>query len=833
MVLYVKHFNFKCMKKLITVLMVVLISGFSGMNLTAQNSSPSQPRLRQIQPKNFQWLGKAEVNKTTTEQGVFRTEYRGKAVSGNQSICPSIVKKSRTEDVATITLKVTGNSDSNGFQMLLDADHAFDFETMPNEALYPISEYKIPEGASADLTDPVVVRNSEASITIPEGVYDFTFLLPVPEYETIFNTRWRVNEELAMLDDYLFKAGYEYIFVIQLIDLVEFFPEIDAALTSITLPAVSASLTNSEPVQVVLTNPGTHDFSSVELSYQVNGKTPVTETYSETLAVGSEITYTFNTKADFSAQDVYYVTAWVSDANDMNPLNSKVVGVTKNPKPLDLPFSCTFAESEDMLVYWTIIDADGDGYKWEYDMMNMDADGNLGGSTQVNAVSPETNDYMISDPINLPTAGDYHVSFQAATFGFPESFQILYGLTADPNEMTVLADYTLDNFEWAFFVNNFSVATPGAYFFAFRYFVNGMGMAMNLDNITIDEGFFVGVPDMANLSPVLPASSCEMAGNGRIGLKFTNAGTEPIATFTLTYQMNDHPVVSQTYTQPVGLNETVTVYFDRLADFSATGDYKVVFTATTPNEENTNDNTVTTTISHFAPLTTLPFNSNFANAADVKDWNPNIYNGWVKAGNANAYIPNRDYYNPILLSRCISLPAGNYNFEFTYSGGFEFDQIYADDFYIACGLSGTDPMSWEPVKEYNEVFSWVPLKDDFDFQITEAGEYVIAVIPTEMMNLAIFTTSLKVGDVGISEVDASKASISLYPNPASEVLSVNVSNQTIEKISVYSASGTAVYRQSDINDSEYKVNTSQLTPGFYFISVQTNTGVTTSKFIVK
>ncbi|MDR0865721.1 MAG: T9SS type A sorting domain-containing protein [Candidatus Symbiothrix sp.] len=821
------------MKQLLTFFIWVLVSGLSGISLTAQNINPSQPRVKQIQPKNFQLQKKTDVNKTSTTQGVFRTEYQEQPVVRNQQIRPSIVKKSIADDVATITLKVTGNSDPNGFQMLLDADHAFDFETMSNEALYPISEYKIPEGASADLTNPVVVKNGEASITIPEGVYDFTFLLPVPEYETIFNTRWKENEELAMFDDYLFKAGYEYIFVIQLMDLVEFYPEVDAALTSITLPAVSASLTNSEPIQVVLSNPGTRDFSSVELSYQVNGGTPVTETYNGLLAAESEITYTFHTKADFSAQDVYYVSAWVTDANDMNPLNNEKHGVTKNPKPLDLPFSCTFAEEEDMLIYWTIIDADGDGYKWEYDSWNMDADGNFGGSVQVNAASSETNDYMVSDPINLPTAGDYHVTFQAATFGFPESFQILYGLTADPNEMTVLADYTLDNFEWAFFVNNFSVATPGAYFFAFRYFVNGMGMAMNLDNITIDEGLFVGVPNMANLSPVLPASSCEMAGNGRIGLKFTNAGTEPMATFTLTYQMNNNPVVSQTFTQPVGLNETVTVYFDQSVDFSAIGDYKVVFTATTPNEENTNDNTVTITISHFAPITALPFNSNFANAADIKDWNPNLPNGWFKAGNVNAYIPNREEYNPILLSRCIRLPEGKYNFEFTYSGGFEFDQIYADQFYIACGLSGTDPLSWAPAKEYKDVFSWDPIKDDFDFQITEAGDYVIAIIPTEVMNLAIFSTSLKVGGTGISEVDSSKASISLYPNPASEALSVNVSNQTIEKISIYTATGTTVYSKSGINDFEYKVNTGQLVPGFYFISVQTNAGVINSKFIVK
>jgi hypothetical protein len=65
------------------------------------------------------------------------------------------------------------------------------------------------------------------------------------------------------------------------------------------------------------------------------------------------------------------------------------------------------------------------------------------------------------------------------------------------------------------------------------------------------------------------------------------------------------------------------------------------------------------------------------------------------------------------------------------------------------------------------------------------------------------------------------------------MLSVSVSNQQIERISVHNASGAVVYQNSQINKSEHKLNVTDLVSGFYFITVQTKAGVTTSKFVVK
>jgi hypothetical protein len=82
------------------------------------------------------------------------------------------VTKSASNAGATITLKVIGDpwGDGTGFQALLDADAAIDINTITtSDEFYNLSEYSIPVGATADLTNPLVVLNDEVSITIPEG----------------------------------------------------------------------------------------------------------------------------------------------------------------------------------------------------------------------------------------------------------------------------------------------------------------------------------------------------------------------------------------------------------------------------------------------------------------------------------------------------------------------------------------------------------------------------------------------------------------------------------------------------------------------------------------
>lgn len=782
------------MRKLLTLLILTV---FFGSSLSAQNAkstarlgstkststslSPKKDLSTPANPQFFDRIEKSKKSEVVVVKQDGRTLLQNSAVKKSQrKVAQAPVKnpvkqaavrkenparksvsvvKSTSATTAKITLNVVGDpwDDGSGFQMLLDKDHSIDLNTISFQGLYDAADYTIPEGATSDLTNLVMLLDAQASVEVPEGLYDFIFLNPDPNYGTIWTTQWYDNGELAFGDDFLFKAGFEYIFKIEFGGYVEFYPERDAALLSITLPAASPTLGNAETIGVMLANSGKQAFSSVSLSYQVNGGAVVTETYTGTVNPEERVTYTFSAKADFSAAGLHTVTAWVTYADDMNPMNNQITGRTKHVAPLSLPFSCKFDDPSDLDAYWTIIDGNEDDFSWMYNDWNPDADGGIG-ALQVSSQSYGAEEYLVSDPFIVPAAGEYNISFSAYAFG-TESLKILYGTSPDPATMSVLADYPAlaTDYEWSFFVKNFTIATPGNYYFAFYYYSDySVGSALDFDNVAIGTGTFVGIPDLAFVRTEVPGSSCELSSSATLGATVKNNGTEPVSTFTLTYKIGSKPEVSQTFTETLDLKETKTVTFTQKADFSALGDYSIVFKASTPNEVNTENNETSAAILHYAPVATLPFESDFANTADRKDWTSTVANAWGYNDYYGCTYPNG--YNP-LLSRCITLPVGDYRFSYTYSAGFSFFGMnFFDDFYVAYGLSGTDPSTWTPVKEYFNMYTQGnTVEDDIILYITSEGEYVVGIFPVVLGDLAVFKTSIVVlpeHDVRINRVES-------------------------------------------------------------------------------
>jgi hypothetical protein len=67
------------------------------------------------------------------------------------------------------------------------------------------------------------------------------------------------------------------------------------------------------------------------------------------------------------------------------------------------------------------------------------------------------------------------------------------------------------------------------------------------------------------------------------------------------------------------------------------------------------------------------------------------------------------------------------------------------------------------------------------------------------------------------------ATISLYPNPAGNVLNIQ-SSQFITAISMTDEMGRTVAGISDINSLSYQMNTSHLSPGVYFVCINDSQG---------
>ena len=680
------------------------------------------------------------------------------------------VKPSLRNDVATVTLKVIGDpwGDGTGFHLLLDSDHLL-YDNFMNyvyeywEDVYADCDYFIPEDATPDPMTTNFILNGEGTIEIPEGIYDFAVVNPDFHANYIWQTTWADLNDRAILDDFLFKAGFEYVFQIEFFDMVEFYAEHDAKLIEIILPRPSTELTDQEEVKVVLLNNGQNDIDGeVGFSFSINGGEYTTiEPFTVLLEPGDVITYTFITKADFSEGGLYKVVAQVIYDLDLNTPNNKITGYTKKSAPIPLPFYEDFESPEKLMAYWTIINAKPAPFNedywltWQYDDWNLDPDDNFG-SLQMNCqpIGIRMDDYLISDPMIIPEAGIYNISFWVYAFGF-EKLKVLYGTTSDYTEMDVLQDFQFSyldtDFEWSIFIKNFEITNPGNYYFAFHYysFEDEGGGGINFDKVKIASGEFVGVPDIMFNKGLVPVSSCDMGDENLIGATVRNKGTQAIEKFTLTYQVNDNAIVSQDFIKTIGIKESVDVYFDNTVDFSEFGNYQIKFTADTPDEENISNNELELTVRHYSPITTLPFISDFSFEEDIADWTPEVNGGWDINDYFGCYIVMNE--GVPLLSRCIHLEPDIYRFTYTFNAGFYFwGFTFLDDFYVTYGKSGTDPYEWEPVKWYNDYMTGaiVTLEEDFIiFEITEAGDYVFAFFPIIYGDLAIFNTLLEVAPV--------------------------------------------------------------------------------------
>ena len=77
------------------------------------------------------------------------------------------------------------------------------------------------------------------------------------------------------------------------------------------------------------------------------------------------------------------------------------------------------------------------------------------------------------------------------------------------------------------------------------------------------------------------------------------------------------------------------------------------------------------------------------------------------------------------------------------------------------------------------------------------------------------------------------AMLSLYPNPATEMIVISSGGSAIEKVDIYNAAGALVYSSPASDSSNFRYNVSSLDAGIYFAKVETSDGAKVIRFIVK
>ena len=84
----------------------------------------------------------------------------------------------------------------------------------------------------------------------------------------------------------------------------------------------------------------------------------------------------------------------------------------------------------------------------------------------------------------------------------------------------------------------------------------------------------------------------------------------------------------------------------------------------------------------------------------------------------------------------------------------------------------------------------------------------------------------------LSVDDLTENSISFYPNPADDFLTITTSQQGLKSISIFDLNGRLVKTINTNLSSHQNINVSDLQDGLYFITAQTANGSISEKFIV-
>ncbi len=751
----------------------------AGRNAAVQNESAGNVSERVLTKVQQQALNDLKAKSTN-----FR---KGSPVAVKPKMVLQSVQPFADNENAKITLNVLMDwGDGSGYQVLLDSDHsAYGLNFMPGYGIEPETyteyEYKLPADASGDFESGSWVNSGETqSIEIPAGTYDY--VVTNPSITDSGLTIYIASGEDAYGDDFTFAAGAEYIFTLSQngnYDLctLDITAPIDLSVTGISSP-ISGTGLSSEDVTVTIANNGSNAVSSFKVAMSVDGGTAVEESVQQTINPGASLDYTLTNKADLSAAGVHTVTVSVIADNDANAANNSFSAIVANGTPVDPPYTCDF-ETEEDFAEWIVIDNNGDNDSWEYDNTFYGSGVALIGYNATDYLD----DYLITvNPINLD-AGENNITFEyrALSASYFESFEVLYGKTPNVEDMTVIRKYENfnENTENVFSPITFTAEEAGAYYFAFHATSMPDQMGMYIDNVTIDKGAYIGTPDISIDQVILPTSATTLGTGETIGAVVSNVGTDDITSFSLMYKVNDSSAgVSENFSTPIPMGESVTVEFLTPADFSQEGTYTVSVTATSVESQsghedsNADNNTASATTTHFAPAD-VPFITDFTNEEDRTKWAYEsgswIYDTNYEAMNALMGKP--------LISQGINLESGkSYRMSFNYMAGMVM-LIWqlTDDFDIVCGLDGTPIEEWEVIASYEDVYTNDTfVTNEAMFECDESGIYSFAIVP-KTNNATIYVKSVSITEM--SDYDIAIASISGMPSliPESQAKNINMS----------------------------------------------------------
>ncbi len=182
----------------------------------------------------------------------------------------------------------------------------------------------------------------------------------------------------------------------------------------------------------------------------------------------------------------------------------------------------------------------------------------------------------------------------------------------------------------------------------------------------------------------------------------------------------------------------------------------------------------------------------------------------------------------------------NNNGNYSWAGGFNF--MYSGKLYADSDVNFKDLGSWIPGKWYNlrieiDHVTEKNVKYYLDNQLVHTSALGSKVVRANDLNFefdndgsGFIVDNIIIADMDqLAVADLSKKQINIFPNPASDFITIKIDDK-INAVKFYNAAGSLI-KTAQANSS--KIDISSLTKGNYIISIETESGIETKKFIKK
>lgn len=350
-----------------------------------------------------------------------------------------------------------------------------------------------------------------------------------------------------------------------------------------------------------------------------------------------------------------------------------------------------------------------------------------------------------------------------------------------------------------------------------------------------------------------------------ISVILKNLGTAPQSNFNVSYQLDNEPPVTETFTGSLTLDEEATYNFTQPLVITNTGSYTLTVAVDLNGDENPNNDA--DSLSFYAafdaePLDYVesfddngvpPLGWNVLNPDNGETWKERTIIGSNGASTVAAYMDNRSYFATgeedileTLFVDLVSATSASLTFDLAkaqYSAGFSdalrvdvskdcgttFTEIYYKQGLDLATVSGYFTSEWLPTSGAQWRTETIDLSaylgEEVRFRIVNINKY----------GNSTFIDNFKVtGTLGVT--DNVFASFSMYPNPATN--EVFMSWKDVESnvaITLFNSLGQRLAQLSETELSgktSTSLNVSGFANGIYFISIKAGNHLETKKLII-